>query len=113
MPAASSEKTIARGVTAFVTVQEGCDKFCTFCVVPYTRSSEFSRPVADIENEVRRLTGAGVREVTLLGQNVNAYRGPAPSGGTCDLAGLLARLSLLSRHRKAEIHDQPPPRHGR
>jgi tRNA-2-methylthio-N6-dimethylallyladenosine synthase len=58
LPTASSEKTIARGVTAFVTVQEGCDKFCTFCVVPYTRGSEFSRPVADIENEVRRLAAA-------------------------------------------------------
>ena len=72
---ASSEKTIARGVTAFVTVQEGCDKFCTFCVVPYTRGAEFSRPVAEIVDEVARLAGAGVREITLLGQNVNAYRG--------------------------------------
>ncbi|MGH6875120.1 MAG: tRNA (N6-isopentenyl adenosine(37)-C2)-methylthiotransferase MiaB, partial [Aestuariivirgaceae bacterium] len=96
LPDAPPEKTIARGATAFVTIQEGCDKFCTFCVVPYTRGSEFSRPVADIESEVRRLAGAGVREVTLLGQNVNAFRGAAPSGGTCDLAGLLSRLSLIS-----------------
>src|SRR4029078_8979333 len=69
-----------RGVTAFLTVQEGCDKFCTFCVVPYTRGSEFSRPVAQIEAEMRALIEAGVREVTLLGQNVNAYHGSGLDG---------------------------------
>ena len=73
--------TIAqRGVTAFVTVQEGCDKFCTFCVVPYTRGAEVSRPVAKIVAEVERLADAGVREVTLIGQNVNAYHGEGPDG---------------------------------
>ena len=65
------------GVTAFLTVQEGCDKFCTYCVVPYTRGAEFSRPVADVLAEARRLANAGVREITLLGQNVNAYHGEA------------------------------------
>jgi len=69
-----------RGPSAFVTVQEGCDKFCAFCVVPYTRGAEYSRPAADVIAEVRRLVVAGSREITLLGQNVNAYHGPAPGG---------------------------------
>ncbi len=85
----------ARGVSAFVTVQEGCDKFCTFCVVPYTRGSEVSRPVADIVAEVERLAGAGVRDVTLLGQNVNAYHGDGPDGRAWTLGRLLWRIAEL------------------
>lgn len=82
-----------RSTAAFLTVQEGCDKFCTFCVVPYTRGAEFSRPVADVEAEARRLAGQGVREITLLGQNVNAYHGPGPDGRPWSLARLLSRLA--------------------
>ena len=89
------EATRARGVCAFVTVQEGCDKFCTFCVVPYTRGAEFSRPVRKIVSEVERLAESGVREVTLIGQNVNAYHGEGPDGRTWSLGRLLARLSNL------------------
>lgn len=84
-----------RQVCAFVTVQEGCDKFCTFCVVPYTRGAEYSRPSAQIAAEVERLAASGVREVTLLGQNVNAYHGAGEDGRTWSLARLLQRLAEI------------------
>ncbi len=84
-----------RGVCAFLTVQEGCDKFCTFCVVPYTRGAEASRPVADIVAEADRLAGAGVREITLIGQNVNAYRGQGADGRAWPLGQLLARIARV------------------
>jgi len=82
-----------RGISAFVTVQEGCDKFCTFCVVPYTRGAEVSRPVKQIVAEVERLAEAGVREVTLIGQNVNAYHGLDEDGAPSSLGKLLRRLA--------------------
>jgi tRNA-2-methylthio-N6-dimethylallyladenosine synthase len=82
-------------VSAFVTVQEGCDKFCTFCVVPYTRGAEFSRPASEIVAEVERLAARGTREITLLGQNVNAYHGPGPDGRAWTLAALLRRLAQI------------------
>src|SRR6266850_3080481 len=85
----------ARGVTSFVTVQEGCDKFCTFCVVPYTRGAEASRPVARIVDDVLRLADNGVREITLIGQNVNAYHGEGPDGRIWSLGTLLHRLTRI------------------
>jgi tRNA-2-methylthio-N6-dimethylallyladenosine synthase len=85
----------ARGVSAFVTVQEGCDKFCTFCVVPYTRGAEVSRPVAKVVAEVERLADAGVREITLIGQNVNAYHGEGLDRRTWTLGRLLHRLAEI------------------
>jgi tRNA-2-methylthio-N6-dimethylallyladenosine synthase len=84
-----------RGVTSFVTVQEGCDKFCTFCVVPYTRGAEISRPVMKIVADVEKLADAGVREITLIGQNVNAYHGEGPDGRAATLGGLLHRLAKV------------------
>ncbi|QPF91758.1 tRNA (N6-isopentenyl adenosine(37)-C2)-methylthiotransferase MiaB [Bradyrhizobium commune] len=85
----------ARGISAFVTVQEGCDKFCTFCVVPYTRGAEVSRPVAKIIDDVKRLADNGVRELTLIGQNVNAYHGEGPDGTDWGLGKLLERLAKI------------------
>jgi tRNA-2-methylthio-N6-dimethylallyladenosine synthase len=90
------ERPQGRGqVSAFVTVQEGCDKFCTFCVVPYTRGAEFSRSVTEIVAEVERLAARGAREITLLGQNVNAYHGQGPDGRPWPLAKLLRRLAQV------------------
>ena len=86
---------VKRGISAFVTVQEGCDKFCTFCVVPYTRGAEISRPVHSIVGEVEKLTEAGVREITVIGQNVNAYHGPGPDGRPSTLGKLLRRLAKV------------------
>ena len=92
------------GVTAFLTVQEGCDKFCTFCVVPYTRGGEWSRPAGDILAEARVLAAKGVREVTLLGQNVNAYDGDA--GGLAGLVRQLAAVEGLDRIRYTTSHPR-------
>jgi tRNA-2-methylthio-N6-dimethylallyladenosine synthase len=91
------------GVTAFLTVQEGCDKFCTFCVVPYTRGGEWSRPAEAILAEARQLAAKGVREVTLLGQNVNAYAG---EGGLAGLARQIARIEGLDRIRYTTSHPR-------
>ena len=109
LPIAEKTKIRARGVTAFLTVQEGCDKFCTFCVVPYTRGSEVSRPVSQIVSEAERLVEGGVREITLLGQNVNAWHGLGPDGGEWGLGDLLYRLAEikgLARLRYTTSHPR-------
>ncbi len=97
----------ADGASAFVSIMEGCSKYCTFCVVPYTRGEEVSRPVADVLLEVSALADQGVREVNLLGQNVNAYRGEMPDASQCDFAGLIpyiADIDGIDRIRYTTSH---------
>ncbi len=99
----------ADGKAVFLSVQEGCDKFCSFCVVPYTRGAEYSRPAAAILAEARRLVADGAVEVMLLGQNVNAYHGEGPAGGNWDLARLireLAEIDGLARIRYTTSHPR-------
>ncbi|GAB4376521.1 MAG: tRNA (N6-isopentenyl adenosine(37)-C2)-methylthiotransferase MiaB [Kiloniellaceae bacterium] len=101
------EEAEAPGAAAFLSVQEGCDKFCAFCVVPYTRGAEYSRPAAAVLAEARRLVASGVKEITLLGQNVNAYHGEAPDAGTWGLGRLiraLAEIDGLARLRFTTSH---------
>jgi tRNA-2-methylthio-N6-dimethylallyladenosine synthase len=101
--------TAAGGPSAFLSVQEGCDKFCTFCVVPYTRGAEYSRPAAQVLTEARHLVAGGAIEITLLGQNVNAWHGDGPSGGTWGLGRLiraLAEIPGLSRIRYTTSHPR-------
>ena len=97
---ASPQAMAKRGISAFITVQEGCDKFCTFCVVPYTRGTEVSRPAAKVVSEIARLAAAGVREVTLPGQNVNAYHRDGPDGRPSTLRRLLPRPAAILRLRR-------------
>jgi tRNA-2-methylthio-N6-dimethylallyladenosine synthase len=92
----------ADGVSAFLSIQEGCDKFCSFCVVPYTRGAEYSRPVKDVLAEARSLADQGVRELTLLGQNVNAYHGDG--GSFADLLHAIARIEGIARVRYTTSH---------
>ncbi|MSO92048.1 MAG: tRNA (N6-isopentenyl adenosine(37)-C2)-methylthiotransferase MiaB [Rhodospirillales bacterium] len=114
------EVTATQGPSAFLTVQEGCDKFCTFCVVPYTRGAEFSRPVESVLAEARRLVALGAREITLLGQNVNNYHGAAPAGGEWRLGrliGAIAEIEGISRIRyttsyPADMDDALIAAHG-
>jgi tRNA-2-methylthio-N6-dimethylallyladenosine synthase len=97
----------AKGATAFVSIMEGCSKYCTFCVVPYTRGEEMNRPFGQVVAEVESLVAQGAREITLLGQNVNAYRGPMADGTICDLATLvrhIARIEDLERIRFTTSH---------
>jgi tRNA-2-methylthio-N6-dimethylallyladenosine synthase len=103
------DNSAPQGITAFLTVQEGCDKFCSFCVVPYTRGAEQSRPAAAVIAEARRLVAQGAREITLLGQNVNAWRGEGLDGGTWSLGRLirgLAEIPGLSRLRYTTSHPR-------
>jgi tRNA-2-methylthio-N6-dimethylallyladenosine synthase len=104
---------VAQGPSAFLTVQEGCDKFCAFCVVPYTRGAEYSRPVSDVMKEARLLVESGAREITLLGQNVNAYHGLGDDGADDGLAGLITKLSAIDgleriRYTTSHPRDMSP-----
>ena len=105
-----SKKGVKKKATAFLTIQEGCDKFCTFCVVPYTRGAEFSRTIDDIIRDAEKLAEAGVVEVTLLGQNVNAFHGVSKDGDEWGLPQLIRRLALIDgferiRYTTSHPHD--------
>lgn len=103
------QETGEQGVTAFLAVQEGCDKFCTFCVVPYTRGAEYSRDINGLIDETKRLVDKGTREFTLLGQNVNAYHGEGPDGKIWSLARLIeemAKLDGVERIRYTTSHPR-------
>ncbi len=97
-----------KGASAFLSIQEGCDRFCTFCVVPYTRGAEFSRDAAAIEAEARRLVAAGAREITLLGQNVNAWHGRGPDGGEWRLGRLIRHLAAIDGLRRIRYTTSHP-----
>jgi len=107
LPEETQATAPGRGISSFLTVQEGCDRFCTFCVVPYTRGAEYSRPVEQIVAEARRLVRAGAREITLLGQNVNAYHG-ATKDGDASLAGLIDCLSRVEELRRIRYTTSHP-----
>jgi tRNA-2-methylthio-N6-dimethylallyladenosine synthase len=103
------EAAAPQGPIAFLTIQEGCDKFCSFCVVPYTRGAEYSRPAAAVLAEAKRLVAQGAREIALLGQNVNAWHGEGPDGGTWSLGRLLremAEIEGLARLRYTTSHPR-------
>lgn len=103
------EEHTDQGVTAFLSIQEGCDKFCTFCVVPYTRGGEYSRPVNAIVEEAKKLVDGGALEITLLGQNVNAYHGEGANGKTWGLGALIqevAKIDGLKRIRYSTSHPR-------
>jgi tRNA-2-methylthio-N6-dimethylallyladenosine synthase len=106
LPAARTEGEA--GSSAFVSIMEGCSKFCTFCIVPYTRGEEVSRPLDDVLNEVATLIAQGVKEITLLGQNVNAYRGLTHEGDTVDLAFLIETLATLPQIERIRYTTSHP-----
>ena len=102
------EETSSQGGAAFIAVQEGCDKFCTFCVVPYTRGAEYSRPAQDIVKEAKKLIAGGAHEISLLGQNVNAYHGIGANGQEASFADLLYQLAELDGLKRLRYTTSHP-----
>lgn len=102
------EEAKAKGPSAFVSIQEGCDKFCTFCVVPYTRGAEFSRPIEQIYREVLQMVNSGAKEIVLLGQNVNAYHGKSPEGKELDLAALIEHIAQIEQVKRIRYTTSHP-----